>query len=102
MSRIWLVELSKTLPSTTQLDGFDIDLSQFPPKQWLPANVTMHKLDAFSAVPQDLVGKYDIVHLRLFIVLIKHNNPVPLLRNLISMLSKIDIRCFIFSLPQRQ
>lgn len=48
----------------------------------------MHKLDAFSTLPADLVGKYDIVHLRLFIVLIKHNDPVPLLRNLIAMLSK--------------
>lgn len=48
----------------------------------------MHKLDAFSPLPHDLLGKYDIVHLRLFIVLIKDNDPVPLLRNLIAMLSK--------------
>ena len=87
-SRIWLIELSKMLPSSTQLDGFDVDLTQSPPRQWLPSNVAMHKLDAFSSLTQDLVGKYDIVHLRLFIVLIKHNDPVPLLRNLISMLSK--------------
>ena len=76
------------LSSSAQLDGFDVDLTQAPPKQWLPSNVAMHKLDAFSPLPHDLVGKYDIVHLRLFIVLIKHNNPVPLLRNLIGMLSK--------------
>lgn len=48
----------------------------------------MHKLDAFSPLPHDLLGKYDIVHLRLFIVLIKNNDPVPLLGNLIQMLSK--------------
>lgn len=76
------------LSSSAQLDGFDVDLTQAPPKQWLPSNVAMHKLDAFSPLPHDLVGKYDIVHLRLFTVLIKHNNPVPLLRNLIGMLSK--------------
>ena len=76
------------LPSSSQLDGFDVDLTQFPPKHWLPSNVAMHKLDAFSSLTEDIVGKYDIVHLRLFIVLIKHNDPVPLLRNLISMLSK--------------
>ncbi|KAL2054873.1 hypothetical protein ABVK25_004695 [Lepraria finkii] len=74
------------LSSSAQLDGFDIDLTQAPPKQWLPSNVAMHKLDAFSPLPHDLVGKYDIVHLRLFTVLMKHNNPVPLLRNLIGML----------------
>ena len=48
----------------------------------------MHKLDAFSPLPHELLGKYDIVHLRLFIVLVKNNDPVPLLRNLIRMLSK--------------
>lgn len=87
-SSIWLIELSKMLPSSTQLDGFDVDLTQFPPKQWLPSNVAMHKLDAFSTSTQDFAGKYDIVHLRLFTVLIKSNDPVPLLRNLIGMLSK--------------
>ena len=76
------------VPSSTQLDGFDIDLTQSPPKPWLPSNVAMHKLDAFSSLTQDRVGIYDIVHLRLFTVLIKRNDPVPLLRNLISMLSK--------------
>ena len=48
----------------------------------------MHKLDAFSPLPHELVGKYDIVHLRLFIVLVRNNDPAPLLRNLIQMLSK--------------
>ena len=87
-SRIWLIELSRKLPGSTQLDGFDLDLSQFPPREWLPSNVEMRKLDAFATLPSDLVGKSDIVHLRLFIVLVKHNDPVPLLRNLIGMLSK--------------
>ena len=48
----------------------------------------MHKLDAFSPLPHELLGKYDIVHLRLFIVLIKNNDPVSLLGNLIRMLSE--------------
>ena len=77
--------------SSTQLDGFDIDLSQSPTKPWLPSTVAMHKLDAFSSLTPDRVGIYDIVHLRLFTVLIKRNDPVPLLRNLISMLSKISM-----------
>ena len=83
-SSIWLIELSRALPSSTQFDGFDIDMTQLPPKQWLPSNVAMHKLDAFSTLPSELVGRYDIVHLRLFTVLVKHNDPVPLLRNLIA------------------
>ncbi|KAI4232071.1 MAG: hypothetical protein LQ349_005224 [Xanthoria aureola] len=87
---IWLIELSKTLPGSTQLDGFDIDLSQLPPKEWLPSNVATHTLDVSSVLPPSLVGKYDIVHLRLFIAIVKHNDPVPILRNLVAMLTSIE------------
>ncbi|MCJ1383156.1 hypothetical protein MMC17_006269 [Xylographa soralifera] len=50
----------------------------------------MHKLDAFLNLSPDIIGKHDVVHLRLFTVLLKHNDPVPLLRNLVRMLS-LDI-----------
>ena len=49
----------------------------------------MHKLDAFSNLDEVFTGIYDIVHLRLFTVIVKINDPAPLLRNLIKMLSKI-------------
>ena len=64
-----------------------MDICQYPPKEWLPSNVTMRALDAFSEVPDDLVGIYDIVHLRLFACVIKDNNPEPVLANVIRMLS---------------
>ena len=85
--RIWLLDLARTLLPTAQLDGFDIDISGCPHEQWLPPNVTMRQLDALGEIPEHLVGIYDIVHLRLFQVVVKDNDPGPLLRNMLRMLS---------------
>ncbi|KAF6232186.1 hypothetical protein HO173_009569 [Letharia columbiana] len=83
---IWLLDLARTLPPTAQLDGFDIDISDCPPEQWLPRNVRMRHLDALGEIPEHLAGKYDIVQLRLFQVVVKDNDPGPLLRNMVKML----------------
>ena len=85
--RIWLLDLARTLPSTAQLDGFDIDISDCPHEQWLPRNVKMQQFDALSEIPEHLVGMYDIVQLRLFQVVVRDNDPGPLLRNVLRMLS---------------
>ncbi|KAL2047855.1 hypothetical protein ABVK25_011264 [Lepraria finkii] len=83
---IWLIDLAKTLHPTTQLDGFDIDIADCPPKEWLPPNVQMHELDIFGGIPQHLVGVYDVIQLRLFQVVVRDNDPVPLLKNVLKML----------------
>ena len=49
----------------------------------------MHTLDAFSdTLPEEFVGKYDVVHIAIFATIVKDNNPEPLLKNLLRMLSK--------------
>ena len=35
-----------------------------------------------------MLGQYDVVHIAIFVLLISKNDPVPLLNNLIKMLSK--------------
>ena len=47
----------------------------------------MRTLDAFAEVPDDLVGIYDVVHLRLFACVVKDNDPLPVLTNVLKMLS---------------
>lgn len=84
---IWLLDLARTLPSTAQLDGFDIDIYDCPPKEWLPKNVSMQFLDALGEIPNHLNGIYDIIQLRLFHTVVRDNDPVPLLRNVMKMLS---------------
>ena len=85
--RIWLLDLARTLPPNAQLDGFDIDIDDCPHEQWLPPNVTMRQLDALGEIPEHLAGMYDVVQLRLFQVVVKDNDPGPLLRNMLRMLS---------------
>jgi len=84
----WITELSDQLQSTARLDAFDISALQYPPQQWLPDNISLRVQDAFLPFPEDAVGKYDIVHVQLFISLIKANDPSSLIKNLMSLLSK--------------
>ena len=44
-------------------------------------------LDMLAPIPEELVGKYDIVHVGLLIMVVRNENPTPLLENLISLLS---------------
>ena len=57
---IWLLDLAEELPKSVQLDGFDLNLSQCPPKQWLPENVTMHNLNIHDDIPDEFKGKYGV------------------------------------------
>ena len=49
----------------------------------------------FSEVPEDLVEKFDVVHIRLVLLVIKDGNPVPLIQNLLKLLSKHPARDFM-------
>ena len=90
LNSIWLTDLSRKLPPTTQLDGFDISLDQAEPLAWLPGNVNLRKWDIMTDVPSDLIGKYDVVHIRLFIFVVPvEGGPKPLLEKLVKLLSML-------------
>jgi len=80
--------LSRTVPPTVQIDGFDIADDQFPPEEWLPSNVRLNTLDIMEAIPQNLVGKYDIVNIRYFALSVKNSDHIGLLKSLTSLLSR--------------
>ena len=42
--------------------------------------------------PEHLVGKYDVVHIRCFVCIVKNNDPSGLLANLVRMLSTLSSR----------
>ena len=52
----------------------------------LPNNVSLEAFDAFGEIPDELVGKFDVVHIRFLLNVVKRNDPEPLLKNLIKML----------------
>ncbi|CAG8956363.1 hypothetical protein HYFRA_00003745 [Hymenoscyphus fraxineus] len=85
-SGIWLIELSRSLPPSAKLTGFDISPSHFPPKSELPSNVTLETSDAFQPVPDHMIGKYDIVHVGRINMFVRFENPGPVLQNFIQML----------------
>lgn len=84
---IWLLDVRELAAPTARLEGFDISLDAVPPAETLPSNVKFRHWDVKQDLPQDLVGVFDIVHLRsLSFVLL--NSQVPnVVERLFKMLS---------------
>lgn len=82
---IWLIDVAREY-STAKLDGFDINTSQAPPKQWLSPNFTLKTWNVFDPVPESMIGVYDVVHVRLLVLVVQNSDPRHILRNLLRML----------------
>lgn len=80
------------MPDTVaQFHGYDIDISQAPPAAWLPSNVHFRTWDMYcpdGEFPKDMEGAYDVVNVAIVRVAVRDNDPGPILRNLVRMLSK--------------
>ncbi|KAI1275171.1 hypothetical protein F5Y07DRAFT_370712 [Xylaria sp. FL0933] len=79
---IWLQDLANLTSISAELHGFDISLDQVGPIPWLPATVRMHTWNIFEEPPQKFVEFFDIVHVRLITLVVKNNDPRPVLKNL--------------------
>ncbi|KAI0146915.1 hypothetical protein GGR57DRAFT_506355 [Xylariaceae sp. FL1272] len=78
----WLLALERDLSNKgaiARLDGFDVNPFNFPAPQFLPQSVTLTKLDVLAQLPEELIGTYDVVHIRGFVSLIVNSNVTPLL-----------------------
>ena len=58
---------------------------QYPVDEYLPENISLKTMDAFGRIPNDMIGNFDVVHIRAFGLIITHSDPMPLLKNLVSM-----------------
>ncbi|RYC63732.1 hypothetical protein CHU98_g2472 [Xylaria longipes] len=80
---IWLSELHSYLAKnniSAQLDGFDINPINFPHPAHLPATVSLNHLDILSRpLPAELLGIYDVVHIRAFVSVIPDADLTPVL-----------------------
>ncbi|KAH6649101.1 hypothetical protein BKA67DRAFT_522691 [Truncatella angustata] len=83
---IWLCDYARNKPASVELHGFDVNLDQVGPKAWLPTNVHMHTWNMFEEPDPRFVGYFDIVHVKLITVVVKNNDPRPILANLTKML----------------
>ncbi|PQE27514.1 UMTA methyltransferase family protein [Rutstroemia sp. NJR-2017a BBW] len=82
---LWAVEVAREIPAATVF-GLDIDLSKAPHEEWLPSNLSLRKWNLFEEVPEDLLGKFDLIHVRLLVLVIENSDPTPLLRNIMKLL----------------
>ena len=84
---IWLLEAAEDYPYAEALEGLDIAMHQAPPEHLLPDNVRFKYLDLQGDIPSEFVGRYDLVHARFLLGLVKNNDPLPILENLLKLLS---------------
>ncbi|CAH0026872.1 unnamed protein product [Clonostachys rhizophaga] len=82
----WLTDLSSRLPSTVELDGLDISFHATPPVEWLPPNITLRHWNIKDEVPEELVGYYDIVHIRNFLFVLLDSETPQVLNNLVRLI----------------
>lgn len=47
----------------------------------------MSVLDIFQDVPDHLTGRYDAIHVKHFLLVVRGNDPRPVIRNMLKMLS---------------
>ncbi|KAJ5818010.1 hypothetical protein N7474_003601, partial [Penicillium riverlandense] len=72
---LWLIDVSRDYPHC-QLEGLDIDLTQAPHPGWLPPNIHLQHWDLLTDVPADLEAKYDLVHVRLLVLVLSGLDPM--------------------------
>lgn len=76
----WLLECASLLPSSTQLIGFDIQPVHFPSPDHIPSNIELIERDVLDAnIPEDLLGSFDVVHIRAFGSSVRNSDCGPLL-----------------------
>ena len=82
---LWALDVAAEHP-TAQLHGYDVDTTQAPAPEWLPANLRISMWDLFQDPPLEALGTYDLVHVRLLVLLLSGLDPIPVIRRLASLL----------------
>ncbi|RYP09983.1 hypothetical protein DL765_008252 [Monosporascus sp. GIB2] len=86
----WLIDLDRELSNkglSAQLDGYDINSVNFPASAFLPSSISLKKLDILAKpLPEEMVGVYDIVHVRAFVSIIVNSDLTPLLSTVLALL----------------
>lgn len=88
---VWLSDLADVLSAqggvTAELEGFDKNPVNFPAAKYLSSSINLKELDILAKpLPQELVGVYDIVHIRAFCSIIRNEDIGPLVSTALSLL----------------
>ena len=82
----WLIDLGSQLPPSSSLTGFDINSETFPPAETLPSNLTLQAHDILQPLPDEHLGRYDVVHARLLMYAFKKGEWEVVARRMASLL----------------
>ncbi|KAF7369271.1 Demethylmenaquinone methyltransferase [Mycena venus] len=63
---IWLFDVGEMVSKSARLEGFDVSFDATPPPETLPSNVSFRHWNVKEDVPEDLIGVFDVVHVRFF------------------------------------
>ncbi|KAH7012152.1 S-adenosyl-L-methionine-dependent methyltransferase [Microdochium trichocladiopsis] len=82
---IWLLDLSRSSELqdlALALHGFDISSMQFPHAAWLPENLSFDVRDILTDPPNELWGTFDLVHIRLVVLVARQlDDPRRIIRH---------------------
>lgn len=88
LSSLWSIQVAQQFGPTCQVEASDVSLNLCPPDAVLPPNVRVRRWNFFDPVPQEWIGKFDVVHVRLIVpVFPDRKDPSPVLERLVTMLS---------------
>lgn len=84
---VWLLDAVDAVSDVTG-HGLDINLSEVPPQAWLPEDVSFRPLNILEGLPEEYVGKYDVVNAQFASSFVRDPHIELVMANLVKMLSK--------------
>jgi hypothetical protein len=87
---IWLFDDRENITSSACLEGFDVSFDSAPPTEALPSNVALRHWDVRKDIPDDLVGVFDLIHVRFFSFVLLLDEVPLVIGKLFRMLSAYD------------
>ncbi|KAJ5731187.1 uncharacterized protein N7483_005695 [Penicillium malachiteum] len=82
---LWALEVANQFPSL-RVTAFDIAGTHFPSPEFWPSNAKFALLNSLQDVPSELVGQFDVIHLRMWAFVVRGDDPSPLIQNAAKML----------------
>ena len=81
------MDVADSAPEFVKAEGLDINIKDVPPKAWLPDNVSFREFDLLKDIPDELIDRYDIIHVQFAASFVRDQYIAEAMKKLVSMLS---------------
>ena len=88
---VWLLDAVDMCPGIVA-EGLDINIENVPPKAWLPENVSFSRFNLLEALPDEYVGRYDVINVQFLTSFVRDEHIGLAMENLVKMLSMSTTR----------